>query len=228
MENLLGPIELQEYPPISREVYRILRENILNAKLPQGLKLVERDIARQLGVSRTPVREAIRKLEQEGLVRHIPRKGVIVSNISERDIQDIYAIRAVLEGLAARLAAERISPKKLNRLNEIITEMKKALEQKDEKTLQVLHLEFNNIIYEAAECPRLYQMINLLVDYIAAFTKIGYSVPGRMQAATEEHENLVKAIAEGDFVLAEEIARKHIEKSREAYFLKKNQGVSKI
>ncbi|TYP53755.1 GntR family transcriptional regulator [Thermosediminibacter litoriperuensis] len=221
MEKILHPINIREYQPISREVFKILREAILGGSLQPGTRLVEREIARQLGVSRTPVREAIHKLEQEGLVRHIPRRGVVVAQISEREVHEVYMIRAVLEGLAARLAAERISPGKLKRLSELMEAMEKACERNDEQTLQTLHLEFNTLIYEAAESPRLHQMINYLVDYIAAFTKLGYSVPGRMRAATQEHRALAEALTKGDGRLAEEIARRHIENSREAYFMKK-------
>ncbi|KXG78392.1 HTH-type transcriptional repressor RspR [Fervidicola ferrireducens] len=217
----LSPIDFHEYPPVSREVFKVLREAILNGAFSPGTRLVEREIARKLGVSRTPVREAIHKLEQEGLVRHIPRKGVVVSCISDQDVHEIYTIRAVLEGLAARLAAARISRKKLMRLNELVKAMERALEKGDEENLQSLHMEFNRTIYESAQSPRLFQMISILSDYIASFAKVGYSVPGRSQEATEEHKSLVKALFDGNADLAEKIARLHIEKSREAYFRKK-------
>ncbi|PRR73617.1 GntR family transcriptional regulator [Neomoorella humiferrea] len=219
MESILEPIDLQNYQPVRQEAYNALREAILTGRLEPGTRLVERKIAKQLGVSRTPVREAIRKLELEGLVEHLPRRGVVVARMSVREAWEVYSIRAVLEGLAARLAAERINPMQLKKLNELVSAMEKACDEEDYVKLQELHLEFNSIICKAAESPRLHQMIDNLVDYIVGFTKIGYSVPGRTRAATREHRELLEALMNGDGEKAEKIARQHIENSRQAYFM---------
>lgn len=219
MESILEPIDLQNYQPVRQEAYNALREAILTGRLEPGTRLVERKIAKQLGVSRTPVREAIRKLELEGLVEHLPRRGVVVARMSVREAWEVYSIRAVLEGLAARLAAERINPMQLKKLNELVNAMEKACDEENYAKLQELHLEFNSIICKAAESPRLHQMIDNLVDYIVGFTKIGYSVPGRTRAATREHRELLEALMNGDGEKAEKIARQHIENSRQAYFM---------
>ncbi|SMB98682.1 transcriptional regulator, GntR family [Thermanaeromonas toyohensis ToBE] len=218
MESLLKPIDLDTYQPVRREVYRVLREAILTGKLQPGQRMVERNLARQLGVSRTPVREAIRKLELEGLVEHVPRRGVVVARISKREAWEIYSIRAVLEGLAARLAAEKITPKQLEKLEELVRGMEEARMRRDLKELERLHMEYNELIYQAAESPRLHQMISSLVDYIVGFTKVGYAVPGRTHAATREHRELLEALKAGDADRAERLARQHIENSRQAYF----------
>lgn len=219
MESLLEPINLDNYQQVRQEAYQALREAILTGRLEPGTRLVERKIARQLGVSRTPVREAIRKLELEGLVEHQPRRGVVVARMSSREAFEVYSIRAVLEGLAARLAAEHINPVQLRKLNDIVGAMERACENEDQEGLQELHLEFNEIIWNAAESPRLHQMINNLVDYIVGFTKLGYSVPGRVRAATREHRELLEALSRGDGEKAERLARQHIENSRHAYFV---------
>ncbi|WP_338826646.1 GntR family transcriptional regulator [Neomoorella thermoacetica] len=219
MESLLEPINLDSYQPVRQEAYQALREAILTGRLEPGTRLVERKIARQLGVSRTPVREAIRKLELEGLVEHHPRRGVVVARMSTREAFEVYSIRAVLEGLAARLAAEHINPVQLLKLNEIVRAMEQACEEENEERLQELHQEFNETVWTAAESPRLHQMINNLADYIVGFTKVGYSVPGRVRAATREHRELVEALARGDGEKAEKLARQHIENSRHAYFV---------
>lgn len=219
MENLLDPINLDNYQPVRQEAYQALREAILTGRLEPGTRLVEREIARQLGVSRTPVREAIRKLELEGLVEHQPRRGVVVARMSTREAFEVYSIRAVLEGLAARLAAEHINQVQLRRLNEIVDAMERACEEDDNERLQELHQEFNETVWSAAESPRLHQMINNLADYIVGFTRVGYGVPGRVRAATREHRELVEALARGDGEKAEKLARQHIENSRHAYFV---------
>lgn len=218
MEGVLKPLDLDSYQPVRREVYHALREAILTGKLKPGERMVERNLARQLGVSRTPVREAIRKLELEGLVEHIPRRGVVVARISKKEAWEIYSIRAVLEGLAARLAAENITLKQLERLEELVKGMEEARAQKDTEELQRLHMEYNELIYQAAESPRLHQMIINLVEYIVGFTKVGYAVPGRIHAATREHRELLEALKARDAERAETLARQHIENSRQAYF----------
>ena len=219
METLLEPINFDNYQQVRQEAYRALREAILTGRLEPGTRLVERKIARQLGVSRTPVREAIRKLELEGLVEHQPRRGVVVARMSTREAFEVYSIRAVLEGLAARLAAEHINLAQLRKLNEVVNAMERACESGDQEQLQELHQEFNEIIWTASESPRLHQMINNLVDYIVGFTKVGYSVPGRVRAATREHRELLEALGKGDGEKAERLARQHIENSRHAYFI---------
>ncbi|MGI9951733.1 GntR family transcriptional regulator [Moorellaceae bacterium AZ2] len=218
MESVLKPLDLSSYQPVRREVYHILREAILTGKLKPGERMVERHLARQLGVSRTPVREAIRKLELEGLVEHVPRRGVVVARISKREAWEIYNIRAVLEGLAARLAAENITPKQLERLEELVKAMEEAWARRDMEVLQKLHVEYNGLIYQAAESPRLEQMITNLAEYIVGFTKVGYAVPGRINTATREHREILEALKARDADRAEKLARQHIDNSREAYF----------
>ncbi|GFN23250.1 GntR family transcriptional regulator [Thermanaeromonas sp. C210] len=218
MDRVLKPLDLTSYQPVRREVYHILREAILTGKFQPGERMVERHLARQLGVSRTPVREAIRKLELEGLVEHVPRRGVVVARISKREAWEIYNIRAVLEGLAARLAAENITARQLERLEELVKAMEEARAGRDMELLQKLHSEYNLLIYRAAESPRLEQMITNLAEYIVGFTKVGYAVPGRMATATREHREILEALKARDADRAEKLARQHIENSREAYF----------
>ncbi len=210
---------ITSFASLNPQVYQILRHAILTGELQPGERLVERKLAKQLGVSRTPVREAIRKLELEGLVKHLPNKGAVVVRMSPKDAWDIYNIRSVLEGLAARLAAKSITPDQLQRLEELVIEMEQMVENKDFERLNELHLEYNDIIYKAGRNNRLHQMITNLADYITCFTKVGYSVPGRVREATEEHRELLEAIKKGDGDAAERIGRKHIERSCKAYFI---------
>ncbi len=203
------------------QVYQILRQAILSEQLKPGERLVERKLAMQLGVSRTPVREAIRKLESEGLLKHIPRKGVVVARLSPQEAWEIYHIRAVLEGLAARLAAEWITAKELEHLEKLIAEMEKAVETKDLNYLNELNSQFNEAVYGAAKSPRLKQMISNLYDYIVSFARVGYSLPGRIQEVLAEHRALFEAIKKGDVEEAERVARKHVERSCESYFVRR-------
>lgn len=216
----LLPLKHQPQPQIRDKVFEQLRQAILEGNLRPGYRLVERKLAEQLGVSRTPVREAIRMLELEGLVSHLPRIGCVVAQVTDLEVLEIYRIRAVLEGLAARMAAEKIKPEELQHLTELLSYIEELTSQPnvDLDQLSKIHQEFNDVIYKAAHSPRLYGMIISLVDYIKRYTRVGYCHPGRITEATIEHHQLVEAIKLRDGGLAERVAREHIDNSRRAYF----------
>ncbi|AQS60242.1 GntR family transcriptional regulator [Desulforamulus ferrireducens] len=223
----LAPIESVPQPQIRDKVYERLRGAIVNGLLKPGERLVERQLAQVLGVSRTPIREAIRMLELEGLVAHVPRVGSVVAQVTDSEVLEIYRIRAVLEGLAARMAAEKIKPEQLAKLMELMNCLEEKVQKGETEELEKLHQEFNDVIYQAADSNRLYSMITTLVDHIARYTRVGYSHPGRLQEATLEHRRLVEAIRMRDGALAERIARDHIDNSRRAYFSEMAQFVHK-
>jgi len=219
METILKRIEIDDTDFLFPKVYHILRQAVILGEFQPGERLVERNLAKQLGVSRTPLREAIRKLELEGLVKHIPNKGVFVTMISAKDVWDIYNIRSVLEGLAARLAATNMTPKEAEQMEQIVKSMETAVPKKDMELLTKLHMDYNKFLYRMAQNPRLFHQCSNLMDYIIGFTRIGYAVPGRLHEATREHRLLFEAIKAGDGVKAESIARKHVENSCNAYFV---------
>src|SRR5574344_2068817 len=123
MERRLLPVKLDSYQPLREVVCETLREAIISGVLRPGERLMEIQLAEELGVSRTPVREAIRKLELEGFVIMIPRRGTYVANLSIKDINDVYEIRISLDVLAAGLAAERIEPEEIAELNRLLLEI---------------------------------------------------------------------------------------------------------
>lgn len=221
----LQPLDSDPAYQVRGRVYEQLRQAILKGSLKPGSRLVERKLAEQLGVSRTPVREAVRMLELEGLVSHLPRIGAAVARVNQQEVLEIYRIRAVLEGLAARMAAEKISPVQLQHLNDLLKQIEESAGRGDMGRLEGLHREFNDVIYKAAGSPRLYGMITTLADYIAGYARVGYTYPGRMAEATKEHRQLVESIRLRDGDLAERTAREHIENSRRAYF---NEIASKL
>lgn len=222
----LAPIESVPQPQMRDKVYERLRGAIVNGGLKPGERLVERQLAELLGVSRTPIREAIRMLELEGLVAHVPRIGSVVAKVTDSEVLEIYRIRAVLEGLAARMAAEKIKPEQLARLIELMTCLEEKAQAAEMAALEKLHQQFNDVIYQAAASTRLYGMITTLVDHIARYTRVGYCHPGRLLEATIEHRQLVEALKLRDGALAERIARDHIDNSRRAYFSEMAQFLS--
>jgi len=216
--NGLKPIENIPQQQVRDKVYRSLRQAIVSGRLMPGERLVERKLAEQLSVSRTPVREAIRSLELEGMVYHVPRVGVLVAQIKDDEIHEVYRIRAVLEGLAARMAAERVVQHQLDRLTVLLKRMEELAGNNDLEDLEEVHQEFNDVLYSAAGSPRLYSMITSLVDHVSRMVRVGYTNPRRVAQAAREHRLILDALRMQDGELAERTAREHIESSRYAYF----------
>ncbi|MDS1030293.1 GntR family transcriptional regulator [Bacillota bacterium LX-D] len=211
MTQRLSPIKLENYMPLREIVFEALREAIISGSLKPGERLMEVQLAEEMGVSRTPVREAIRKLELEGFVVMLPRKGAYVADISSKDIADVYEIRSALEALAAGLAAERITDEELEELQRILVKVSESAESHDLETLINVDTEFHDVLYKASRNERLVQIISNLREQIQRFRSQTLSYPGRMKNALEEHKKIVEAIADRNVALASRLAQEHIE-----------------
>jgi len=207
----LVPIKLDSYKPLRELVFESLREAIISGQLPPGERLMEIQLAEELGVSRTPVREAIRKLELEELVVMIPRKGAYVSGLSMKDVSDVFGIRGALEGLAAELAAERITETELEDLERHLVQIAKGIENGDITNVVDIDTNFHAMLYKASRNRRLGQIINNLREQIQRFRQTSLAYPGRMRAALEEHKKIVEAISARDPETARRLAQEHIE-----------------
>lgn len=201
MDNL-NKLNLDEYKPLRDVVFENLREAILEGKLKPGQRLMEVQLAEQLGVSRTPVREAIRKLELEGLVVMLPRKGAYVANMSLKDIIDVLEIRASLEGLAASLAAERINPDDIKKLEIIVKEFEELTIASDVDTLLKKDVEFHECIFKATNNKKLHQLINSLWEQVYRFRVTYISDYDSSLSIVNEHKLILEAIKKGDNELA--------------------------
>ncbi|MHB1652997.1 MAG: GntR family transcriptional regulator [Desulfitobacteriaceae bacterium] len=217
MAHQLSPIKFDDMGHIRDSVFSILRNAILDGKLDPGQRLVERDIAEQLGISRTPVREAIRKLELERLVTHIPRKGVVVSGFTKADVVEILVIRTALEELICGIAATKIRPREVERLESIAKQISEEHGKGNIKKSNQLNDRFHEIVYRAAESPRLYDFLNTLREYISKFTQVAYTKPGRPEEAWAEHDEIIEALRRHDRSGAEVAAKRHVEKSSKAF-----------
>ncbi len=215
--NEFTPIKFDDMGHIRDSVFATLRTAILDGRFKPGERMVEREIAEKLGISRTPVREAIRKLELERLVTHIPRKGVIVAGFSTADVLEILAIRTALEGLICSMAATKIRVKDLERLDVIIAQIREENSRGNAKKVNQLHDKFHEIIYRAAESPRLYELLNNLREYINKFAHAAYTKPGRTEEALLEHAQIVAALRKRESHSAEAAAKEHVVKSSQAY-----------
>ena len=153
-------LNISEYLPLRDVVFKTLREAILKGDLAPGERLMEIKLANQLGVSRTPIREAIRKLELEGLVVMVPRKGAEVAKITEQDLRDVLEVRASLEELAISLACERITDEKIAELKDALEQFRTVIKGKDVTKIAQMDVAFHDVIFEATQNARLVQMVN--------------------------------------------------------------------
>ncbi|NPV28823.1 MAG: GntR family transcriptional regulator [Firmicutes bacterium] len=210
-ERRLLPVRLDTYKPLREVVFDTLREAIINGTLRPGERLMEIQLAEELGVSRTPVREAIRKLELEGFVVMVPRKGAYVAGISLKDIADVFEVRASLEALAAGLAAERITEEELEELERILVRKAKIIEEGNLPSFVECDSRFHDTLYQVSRNQRLIQILSNLRDEIQRFRAVSLAYPGRMREALEEHRKIVEAIAERNAAQAQVLAWEHIE-----------------
>ena len=210
-ERRLLPVKLDTYKPLREVVFDALREAIIDGVLRPGERLMESQLAGELGVSRTPVREAIRKLELEGFVVMIPRKGAYVAGISVKDIADVFEVRAALEALATVLAAERITEEELEELERILVRKAEIIEQQEIKLFIESDKKFHEILYRASRNQRLIQILTNLQDEVHRFRSVSLTSPGRMPEALDEHRKVVEALGDRDIARAEALAWEHIE-----------------
>ncbi|MBR5058989.1 MAG: GntR family transcriptional regulator [Clostridiales bacterium] len=196
-------------------VFNTLENQIINGELVPGDALNEIKLSKELGVSRTPIREALRQLELEGLVENVPNKGCVVIGISEKDIEDIYAIRVRMEGLAARWSALHISDEDKNRLNEILDLQEFYLQKEDYDRIWKLDTEFHSIIYKAADSRPLQNMLTSFHNYVRRARGFSMKAEGRSVKTVAEHRKIVDAICAGDADAAEAAMTSHILKALE-------------
>lgn len=193
-----------------------LRESILDGLIPASTWLREEDLAAELRVSRTPVREALRRLTAEGLAVRVPNQGVQVTPMTIEDVLAVYTVRENLEGLAARLAANRSGKPLIEELMHIHAAMADCAEADDPDTMYRLNLEFHRIIRESSGNQYLKKFLTLVEHSVRRFGATTYEIPGRMAATIEEHDKIIKAISAGNPGEAEQMAREHMRHTRDA------------
>lgn len=198
------------YSPLHEKVFEVVKEKILMGVLKPGDALIETKLSEELGVSRTPIREAIRQLELEGLVYTIPHKGAIVAGVSTQDIEDIYTIRMLLDGLAARWAAIKLNQEEEDELTEIITLMELYTQRKDVARVMKTDSRFHELIYRASKSKPLEHVLSTFHSYVIRARVTSFETPGRLESAYEEHKKIYEAIIKRNADLAEEYAKKHV------------------
>jgi len=219
MEEDFLELKLDNYKPLREVVFKSIRGAILSGVLKPGERLMEVQLAEKLGVSRTPVREAIRKLELEGLIIMMPRKGAYVADLSIKDITDVLEIRAALEGLASGLAALRITDEEIEELNLTALHFHQAIEADDFERIVQMDIEFHDRVFKAAGNEKLLQINNNLREQVQRFRIMYISKSSKPKNLAKEHYEIAEAISKRDAEMADKLAKRHIENA-EKYIIK--------
>lgn len=203
-------IHIDEYMPLRDVVFNTLRQAILKGELEPGQRLMEIALANKLGVSRTPIREAIHKLELEGLVVLVPRKGAEVAKITEKDLKDVLEVRTSLEVLATELACERIRSEDLERLKQAEAEFEKSILNDDVTSLAEKDVAFHDIIFTATGNERLMQILNNLREQIYRYRVEYLKDVSSRKRLVREHREIRSAIEKRDVAAARMLIAEHI------------------
>lgn len=209
-------VHMDEYLPLRDVVFNTLRQAILKGELKPGERLMEIALAERLGVSRTPIREAMRKLELEGLVVMIPRRGAQVANITEKDLNDVLEVRIALENMAIEKACKRMTEEQLEKLWQAAKEFERTMAEGNLVRLAEADAAFHEIIYQASDNCRLIQVLNNLREQIYRYRVEYLKEEETRNVLVKEHEELYNAVKVRDVERAQEISFEHIENQRKA------------
>lgn len=203
---------IEKRKTLKEQIVDSIKEAIAVGELKPGEKICETKLADELGISRTPLREAIQILESEGFLKVMPRRGAIVSEFSKKDIKDIYEIKAALEGLAARLATKNMSDAAIDKLEEINDQLK-SMTFSNEKSVGrffKVHNQFHDVFLKASDNERLYQLNCHLMEPFKRFRLTSLAIEGRFSQAVKTHEEIIQVFRERNAEKAEELVTQNV------------------
>jgi DNA-binding GntR family transcriptional regulator len=206
--NSLAP--LTDTPSLDKLAYQKIKQAILTFQFLPNQNLVEGELAAQLGISKTPVRDALMRLEREGLVMRQPYKGTFVTDINKQDMVNIFEIRVVLEGLAVRLAVDALTPADFNRLEHLLEVHERALQDKNYGRASEINNEFHGVIIGKCSNARLQEMLMNLDDHLKRYRLLSVAQGTRMEKSIPEHRQIFEALRAGDATLAEQSMKQHL------------------
>ena len=193
-------------------IFEKLQQAIYSGKLKSGERLTEKKVAEELGVSRTPVREALYRLTSLGLIKMIPHRGFLISRWSSKEIEDVIELRSVLEAFAVRLAIRYILKKEIDELKDLINKMEKAVLKRDVMKASCLNSLFHDKIVHVSRNKELSEVMESIKNKIYHFRIISLSSPNRLKESFEEHKKILDVIINKDSELAQELISQHIKK----------------
>lgn len=194
---------------MSEEIADILRENIISGDLNPGEKVNEYQVAKLLNISRPPIREAFRLLAAEGLITLVPRKGAFVSELSIREVKEIYEMKSMMESFAVRSAIPVIGEKEVSGLDSILKLMEEMIKKNNFKKIQSLNIEFHRKIIEMSKNRKLIYFYESIIMPIRKYQRLGLSAPSSWKTSFQEHRNIIEAIRSRNIELAEKLTREH-------------------
>ena len=224
-----GPVQVKEamektrvldYPverplTLRERIVEFIKDAVISGRLRPGERVPEQEIAESFGISRTPIREAFRQLESEGFISLIPRKGAVVSPITDRDVREFYAIKSLLEGYAAGTACPALTPRELRRLEGLNAAMERCAQREDVKGFFRLDNAFHETFLRACGNEKLQTLVHNLVQQFERFRITALSLPGRMKESVRQHGEIIEAFRRGDAELVERLVRENAEKGRD-------------
>lgn len=210
-EVIVGDLDFSGNMTIRETIYLAIKQAILDGKLSVGQRIVEKTFAEAFRVSRTPVREALRRLESEGHVEYIPRTGVVVTGISKADVIEVYKIRKALESLVIEQVIENFTSKDIENLRMKIDESRVLAKGNNTTILVSKYQSFNDMLMEIAALPRLKVVLSQITEYVLRFRRISASKQFRRIQAIEEHELILDAIVQKDLGRAVGLNNTHLD-----------------
>lgn len=216
LNDLRNSINLNQNLPLNEIVYEGLRRCIITGIIPVGARINEKQYAEMLNISRTPIREAIRRIQFEGLLEHIPRVGTVVTKVSTKDVHEIFEIRIALETLCFKRAMMNLTPEEFKFLDKIIDDTYTAYNNQNYAEVVRLSTIYNETIQEAAKMPRLSSLLNNLKDYLSRFRDMSMKDSIRGKIAIDEHAIILRALKNKDEELINMITVEHINGSKQA------------
>lgn len=204
-------VDMDEFLPLRDVVFNTLRKAILTGTLKPGERLMEVHLANKLGVSRTPIREAIRKLELEGLVIMIPRRGAEVAQITEKSLKDVLEVRRALDALSVELACDRITEEELGTLKKACDDFETAVREKDVSVIAKADVALHDIIVKATGNQRLQQLVNNLAEQMYRYRFVYIKDESQHDKLIAEHKEIFESIADRDKERASRAAKLHID-----------------
>ena len=219
MDEFVNNTDLSQNRPIKEVVYESLRKTLIESKIPIGERFIEKEYSDRLNISRTPVRESLKQLESEGLVKYIPRTGVVVNRITKEDVIEIYKIRSHMEFLVATEAMKHIQQSDADKIYKLLDQTEIANKENNLEEVVRLFSLFNTELYALSKMKILPNIISTLNNYLHKFRKISIADKTRREKAIVEHREITKASVNKDRDLAEVIIKKHLYDSLDVVLL---------
>jgi len=202
-------MKLKKHQTLREQIVSSLRESIIKGELTPGQKLTEPELAERLGISRTPIREAFRQLESEGFLTVMPRRGAVVSRITRKEVEDFYELKSLLEGYAARIGAEKIDEKGIEKLKKINEHLSVMAEKGDVEAFFQKNDEFHNTFISYCGNEKLLELRDHMVQKFIRFRLGEFSVPRKLIESVKQHMKIISALERRDGSLAEAVVLEH-------------------